>query len=442
MKRTRVQMEEIIKKSITYIEQNLKEPLEIETLARQAGYSLAHYQKLFSQITGVPVATFLNKRRLDATLSEIRRGRRAIDAAFDYGFETYAGFYKAFIRIYGTSPKKYTTAKEELTMTKEIKLREILENWDIPQDLPILNIPINDGEKFAENVWAVGEDYILKTDKGYILKDKNEANYLLNNLKITKALLATACHVGKPLMTKAGEDYYQTETQIFTLTRGIKGEPLSQEERFGENREKFGLIYGENIAKLHQGLRKIEQDIEIKQENLYKAVVEWALPLVRKINLQWSMEIPETFFDDYIASFEGLFSQLPQQLIHRDPNPSNIMFENGEFTGFIDFDISERNIRLWDVCYCATGLLVSWSAVSEIKTLWPGILLGILKGYDRKNPLSQAEKDAIFYVICSIQMICIAYFDGIPELQELAKTNREMFSYLVESEAIIKNILN
>jgi serine/threonine protein kinase len=57
-------------------------------------------------------------------------------------------------------------------------------------------------------------------------------------------------------------------------------------------------------------------------------------------------------------------------IIHRDPNPSNIMFENGEVTGFIDFVISERNVRLFDPCYCATGIL------SEAETIIPD-------GYDQ-----------------------------------------------------------
>jgi len=436
-----MQTEELIKQSIAYIEQNLKEAIQIEDLAMLVGYSLGHYQKLFSQTTGTTVATFLNKRRLDAALVEVRKGRRTIDVAFDYGFDSYAGFYKAFVRIYGNSPKKYLANKEDSLMFSENELRKILENWNIPQSLPILNISILDGEKVADNVWAIGEDYILKTDKGYIVKNQDEGtSRLLNNLEITKTLAAAGATVGSPIPTTLGEDYHQEDGQIFTLTRGIKGEPLSKAERFGENREQFGLLYGENIALLHQSLEKIESKLSITQTNLYQTVTDWALPLIKKINLQWSMEIPESFFEDYIETFGKLFPELPQQLIHRDPNPENIMFENGAFSGFIDFDLSERNVRLWDPCYCATGILCTWRGVSEIEKLWPDILASILTGYNRINPLSDQEKAAIYYVICSIQMICIAYFDGFPELQELAKTNREMLMYIIKSEDLIKQI--
>ena len=422
-----MQAETAIKKSISYIEQNLKENIPIEELANHAGYSLGHYQKLFSQITGTSVATFLNKRRLDATLTEIRRGRRAIDTAFDYGFETYAGFYKAFVRIYGASPKKYIS-KEESFMLSQNELRKILENWEIPQDLPVLTVPTINA---SSNVWVVGEDYILKSE---------EKSRLVTNLKIVKALQAAGANVGIPIATKTGMDFFEGD-QVFTLTLGIKGNPLPLPDRFGKEREQFGVLYGESIATLHQSLEQVESELDVKQVNLFKQVTEWAMPLVKKINLQWSMGISENFFEDYTNAFETLFPKLPQHLIHRDPNPENIMFEKGQVSGFIDFDISERNIRIWDPCYCATGLLANWNEVQNIQALWLEILSGVLKGYNHINPLTTAEKEGIYYVVCSIQMIFVAYCDDIPELQELAKINREMLLYIIKNEMSIKRIV-
>ena len=421
-----MQAEEVIRHSIKYIEQNLKVTIEIKDLANLAGYSIDHYQKLFSQITGVSIAKFLNKRRLDAALVEIHKGRRTIDVAFDYGFESYAGFYKAFVRIYGGSPKKHLS-KEESSMVSENDLRRILANWDIPQDLPILATPTVNP---SSNVWIVGEDYILKTEG---------KSRLLTNLKIVKALSADGANVGVPIPTKRGEDYLDGD-HIFTLTLGIKGKPLSSDEYFGEDREQFGILYGESIANLHQNLKSVESELKVYQKDLLKEVTEWALPLVKKISLQWSMGIPESFFENYIDAFTKLYPKLPEQLVHRDPNPGNIIFENGKVSGFVDFDISERNVRLWDPCYLATGILCSWNDIPDIKTLWPEILSGVLNGYDRINPLTSEEKAAIYYIICAIQMIFVAYCDDIPELQELAKTNREMLMYIIENEAVIKRI--
>jgi Ser/Thr protein kinase RdoA (MazF antagonist) len=154
------------------------------------------------------------------------------------------------------------------------------------------------------------------------------------------------------------------------------------------------------------------------------------------------MGITEAFFDDYINSFGKLYDKLPKQLIHRDPNPSNILFSNGEVTGFIDFDLSEVNIRLWDVCYCATGILSETEGIADKNEKWLDILQGILQGYESENKLTDDEKRAIFYVLCSIQMICVAYFESVDEYKKLARTNREMLMYIIQNKERIQNMLN
>lgn len=54
---------------------------------------------------------------------------------------------------------------------------------------------------------------------------------------------------------------------------------------------------------------------------------------------------------------DKLYPLLPKQLIHRDPNPSNIIVDYGEITGFLDFELTERNVRIFDPCYAATAIL-------------------------------------------------------------------------------------
>lgn len=68
----------------------------------------------------------------------------------------------------------------------------------------------------------------------------------------------------------------------------------------------------------------------------------------------------------------------------------------------------------------------------------------ILKGYDQKNPLTKAEKSAIFYVICGIQMICVAYFSDRDNddltFKKLTKVNREMLAFIIRKQKEIEAI--
>ena len=108
-------MQDFIKPSLDYIEQNLKTDITTDELAGMTGYSVTHYRRVFSQATGLSVAKYIAKKRINYALAEISSGRKAIDAVLDYGFDTYSGFYKAFIKMYGCSPMKYLMFYKDLT---------------------------------------------------------------------------------------------------------------------------------------------------------------------------------------------------------------------------------------------------------------------------------------------------------------------------------------
>ncbi|NLL38100.1 MAG: helix-turn-helix domain-containing protein [Clostridiales bacterium] len=426
----------LIKSALDYIEQNLKTNITAEELAKMSNYSTYHFYRLFSSAMGFSIASYILKRRLDHALAEIASGRKAIDVVLEYGFNTYAGFYKAFVKMYGCSPKKYLRIYQEhkprkpevVNMYTEKELRKVLDNWNIERGLPISDIYIMDGAKVSGNVWSVGNEYILKSSS----RDK-----LMKNLKIAKALHHQGFVSSLPVLTKTGSEYLD-DKEIFILIRGLNGKPLSKSDILGNNRVKFGEHYGRSIARLHKALKAIQKDILPDEVNLYKNVAEWALPSVKRQNIQWNMGLNDSFFNDFIEHFGMLYDKLPKQLIHRDPNPSNILFDNGIVSGFIDFDLSEINIRLWDVCYCATGILSEGS--DETYEKWLEILSGILNGYDLEGGLTQEEKQAVYYVICSIQMICIAFFESHDTYKELAKTNRQMLQFIVKNKEKIKHI--
>ena len=430
----------IIQAGLDYIEQNLKADIAGQELADMAGYSLWHYCRVFAQVTGDSVAAYIVRRRLDRALGEIAGGCRGADAALAYGFDTYAGFYKAFVRMYGCSPRKYLAlygthkAEKEMTVIRNYSkkdLREILAHWDIPQNLPIGDVLYMDDTKVADDVWNIGEAYILRTGQ----RDK-----LMRRMRVPRLLAGRGVSMALPVPTKAGADILDG-ADAFLLTTRVPGAALPKSERFGADRAAFGFKYGQSIARLHRALAAIEADALPDASSLYAQVVEWALPQTRLQNVQWSMGLPESFFGSCLGEFGALYPKLPKQLIHRDPNPCNILFDGGEVSGFIDFDLSERNLRLWDPCYCATGLLSEWRGVEGIQAKWPAILEGILRGYDSVNPLTPEEKQAVFHVICSIQMIFIAWCEPRNEWKELAKTNRDMLRFIAEGEGEIRRIM-
>lgn len=93
---------------IDYIEEHLKEELTAQELAQKIGYSTFHFYKLFYQYAGSPVMDYILKRRLQHAIFEISQGKKIIQAALEYGFETHSGFTKAFKKCFGSPPRLYS----------------------------------------------------------------------------------------------------------------------------------------------------------------------------------------------------------------------------------------------------------------------------------------------------------------------------------------------
>jgi len=432
---------ELLQKCVDYIEENLQSEITIAELAEIAGFSQYHFCHLFCIIVGMPVAAYITKRRLMAAAYAMQNGAKVTDVALAYGFDTHAGFYKAFKREFGCSPTKFLKLNtvqrpqsvnlfaEGRFMLTQTQIRQMLNNWDIEEKPEIGNVYI--GTRISKEAWVIGSKYILKTGK-------NVAG-LKTHIAISKALLQNGMDAAYPIPTKSGADYILKEDRYYVLVNKIKGECLRSSERYDGNRFCTGVKYGEAIARLHQILRQYDQSLEVNDHNMVDTTLSWAMPKTKQIMAQWGMPLPDEFYQEYSEIFPTLYQQLPRHIIHRDPNPSNIMFADGEVSGFTDFVISERNIRLFDPCYCATGILSeAGSIVPDGYEKWPEIFRGIIHGYDRHAKLSPKEKQAIPYIVYSIQMICIAWMDQQEELKEVAKQNREMLKWLWDNRQVLQ----
>ncbi|MEI5994884.1 helix-turn-helix domain-containing protein [Candidatus Enterococcus mansonii] len=435
---------ELLSELIDEIEKNLKTTQTTDELAKKTGYSLYYFYRLFSSSMGMSLSAYTLNRKLKKALAEIASGETAVEVALAYGFNTYAGFYKAFVKEYGCSPKKYLTIyKNEKIETKKREMnylhltkkeiKHYLSHWSIDPTFEITEIPLSNGISTSEKVWKIGEDYYL-----YHTYDRSGE---LKNIAIAESLHTHGLPSALPVQTITGQPYIDNNSLII-LKKGITGEPLSINEIMGRTNDDQITAYGTSIAKLHKAFLEVETQILCDPSDLFKLLTTWALPKVQQQVKQWSLKIPTDFFKNFLTKLSTLNNKLPIQIIHRDPNFSNILFCEQIVSGFVDFDLVEKNIRLFDPCYCATSILSGFE--TDNYPHWLPILALILKGYDQENPLTKEEKSAIFYVICGIQMICVAYFGDAnhddPNFKRLAKNNRAMLTFIVDNQKNIEQI--
>ena len=111
----------VIQDSLDYIETNIAAEVSAQELADRACFSLFHYYRLFQTATGMPVMQYILRRRLLHAIYAVRCGSSGIDAAMKYGFDTYAGFYKAFRREFGCTPSHFLkTCRAQLAAPQNI----------------------------------------------------------------------------------------------------------------------------------------------------------------------------------------------------------------------------------------------------------------------------------------------------------------------------------
>ena len=89
---------------LTYIDENITDELTTVRLAEAAGYSTFHFSRVFTETIGISAMSYVTWRKLQYALYDLSRGKKVIDAAMEYGFETHAGFTKAFVHWFGFPP--------------------------------------------------------------------------------------------------------------------------------------------------------------------------------------------------------------------------------------------------------------------------------------------------------------------------------------------------
>ncbi len=96
--------EAILTGSIRYIETNLKEKINVSLIAGSVGYSEYHFSRLFHEAMGCSVMEYVRKRRIYRASEDIIDGKKIIDAAYEYGWQSHNSFTRAFKAEYGFPP--------------------------------------------------------------------------------------------------------------------------------------------------------------------------------------------------------------------------------------------------------------------------------------------------------------------------------------------------
>jgi len=91
--------------AINYIEEHLTEKLNTEEVAKIAGCSVYHFQRIFACMTGVPLSEYIRRRRMSFAVADLKgKDVKIIDVALKYGYHSPTAFNRAFQSVHGIAP--------------------------------------------------------------------------------------------------------------------------------------------------------------------------------------------------------------------------------------------------------------------------------------------------------------------------------------------------
>lgn len=122
----------IIQDLIDWLENNLDKSLSLDRVAAKSGYSKWHLQRMFRQVTGDALGTYIRTRRLSRAASELRlKDNTILDIALQSGFDSQQSFSRAFKRQFSQTPGAYRSQ-----MTYTCHQRETREGSFVPAKRP------------------------------------------------------------------------------------------------------------------------------------------------------------------------------------------------------------------------------------------------------------------------------------------------------------------
>ncbi|CDH20965.1 transcriptional activator for resistance to antibiotics, organic solvents and heavy metals (AraC/XylS family) (right origin-binding protein) [Xenorhabdus bovienii str. kraussei Quebec] len=103
----------IIRDLLHWMDNNLDRPLSLDNVAAKAGYSKWHLQRMFKDVTGQAIGSYIRARRLSKSAVALRLTSRPIlDIALQYRFDSQQTFTRAFKKQFNRTPASYRRSEE------------------------------------------------------------------------------------------------------------------------------------------------------------------------------------------------------------------------------------------------------------------------------------------------------------------------------------------
>lgn len=135
-------MNEFLYQAESFMNDCLREDITLADIASHCGYSPFHFSRKFKNATGKTVMQVLREKRIYAAAELLKINHNVCNVGMTFGFDTHAGFTKAFQAVFHTTPRAYIahcsgkywkgfeSMKKEKIVIRPISLKDVDDLWE------------------------------------------------------------------------------------------------------------------------------------------------------------------------------------------------------------------------------------------------------------------------------------------------------------------------
>lgn len=114
-----------VKRGIDYIEDRLDSEIDLADVARHAGISHWHFQRIFKALTNETLKTYVRSRRFANALNSLAHtDERILEIALASGFDSQEAFTRAFKKAFGVTPASYRKTNKSSQILRKVRFDE------------------------------------------------------------------------------------------------------------------------------------------------------------------------------------------------------------------------------------------------------------------------------------------------------------------------------
>ncbi len=98
---------ERLNRAINYMEENMTDTIDLDMVAKIAGCSTYHFQRMFTYMAELPLSEYIRRRKMSLAAVDLQeQENKVIDIGLKYGYDSPTAFNRAFKSIHGMAPSK------------------------------------------------------------------------------------------------------------------------------------------------------------------------------------------------------------------------------------------------------------------------------------------------------------------------------------------------